>query len=71
MTFANMKYKIIILSAVVAGLIVTLFMLNFLASGGGSGGGLHGHAIAYESIQNYLQTSINAIDFSHNKLISI
>jgi hypothetical protein len=52
MTFSNMKYKIFILVAVVGGLILTLFMINTLASIG-SGGNMAGHSILLESIQSY------------------
>jgi hypothetical protein len=55
MTFSNMKYKIFILVAVVGGLILTLFMINTLASIG-SGGNMAGHSILLESIQSYYST---------------
>jgi hypothetical protein len=71
MTFANMKFKIIILAAVVGGLILILFLLDFLASGGGSGGSMAGHFIGYDTIQNFVQASINEDEIYHRDLVSI
>ena len=55
MTLGTMKFKIIILAAVVAGFILTLFMLNIIASGGS--GNMSAHSIAFDAIQNYIQTT--------------
>jgi hypothetical protein len=72
MTFANMKFKIIILASVVGGLILVLFLLDFLASGGGSGGGsMGGHFIDYDAIQGFVQTSSNENKIDHHILVSI
>jgi hypothetical protein len=71
MTFANMKFKIIILASVVGGLILILFLLDFLASGGGSGGSMAGHIIGYDVIQNFVQTSLNEDGIDHHALVSI
>lgn len=71
MTFANMKFKIIILASVVGGLILILFLLDFLASGGGSGGSMAGHIIGYDAIQNFVQTSSNEDRIDHHVLVSI
>jgi hypothetical protein len=71
MTFANMKFKIIILASVVGGLILVLFLLDFLASGGGSGGSMAGHIIGYDAIQNFVQTSSNEDRTNHHVLVSI
>ena len=46
-----MKYKIIILAAVVAGFILLLFVLDIIAGGGS--GNMSGHLIALEAMQNY------------------
>lgn len=74
MTFSNMKYKIFILVAVVGGLILTLFMINLLASIGGSGGGgsMAGHSILFETMQSYYKT-VEAAGHStiHLYLISV
>ncbi|HKR74985.1 MAG TPA: hypothetical protein VJR94_12835 [Candidatus Nitrosocosmicus sp.] len=71
MTFANMKFKIIILAAVVGGLILILFLLDILASGGGSGGSMAGHFIGYDTVQNFVQASINEDEINHRDLVSI
>lgn len=70
MTLSSMKYKIIILAAVVGGLIITLFLLNILASGGGN---LAGHSILFDSVQNYFfGASIDANHVqAHPDLISV
>ncbi len=63
MTLGTMKYKIIILAAIVASFIVTLFMLDIIAGGGS--GNMSGHSIALEAIQNHLQTTTN-INYNYN-----
>ena len=60
MTFANMKNKIIILVAVVVGFIALMFILDFLASGSGSGGGAGHHIILYDLVQDYALTATSA-----------
>jgi hypothetical protein len=70
MTFSNMKYKIFILVAVVGGLILTLLMMNMIASIGSTN--MAGHSILYESIQSYykiLQAESQAT--YHQNLISV
>ena len=71
MTFANMKFKIIILAAVVAGFILTLFILDILAGGGGGSGGMAGHFIGFDVAQNYVQSSISENEINHRELMSI
>lgn len=71
MTLANMKFKIIILASVVGGLILVLFLLDFLASGGGSGGSMAGHIIGYDAIQNFVQTSLDEDRIDHHVLVSL
>ena len=75
MTWANMKFKIMILAAVVGGLILVLFLLDFLAGGGGGGSGsMAGHFIGFDVVQNYVQTftSENEIGNLHpHQLMSI
>lgn len=71
MTFANMKFKIIILAGVVGGLILILFLLDFLASGGGSGSSMAGHFIGFDAVQNYVQTSFSENENNHHDLMSI
>jgi len=72
MTFANMKFKIIILAAVVGGLILILFLLDFLASGGGSGSSMAGHLVGFDAVQNYVQTSYSENgNNDHHDLMSI
>ena len=68
MTFANMKFKIIILAAVVGGLIITLFLLNFLASGGSDN--MAGHLIGFDASQNYylVQSSLEAHEVNPNNM---
>ncbi len=56
MTFANMKNKIIILVAVVLGFIALMFILDFLASGGGAGGGAGHHIAIYTFLENHGHT---------------
>jgi len=70
MTLATMKFKIIILAAVVAGFIITMFILNIIAGGGS--GNMAGHSIAFDAIQNYMQTTTN-VDYNsnHQDLVSI
>ena len=71
-TLASMKYKIIILASVVAGLIVTLLLLNFIAdmnSGGGPSMGGH-HVILYEAVHNYLHISLDEFNNSDPTIIS-
>jgi hypothetical protein len=70
MTWANMKFKIILLAAVVGGLILILFLLDFLASGGNSSS-MAGHVIGFETFQNYVQSSIDEIEINHPQLVSI
>jgi hypothetical protein len=70
MTLGTMKFKIIILAAVVAGFILTLFMLNIIAGGGS--GNMAGHSIAFDAIQNYMQTTTNVdYNYDHQDLVSI
>ena len=70
MTLGTMKFKIIILAAVVAGFILTLFMLNIIASGGG--GSMSAHSIGFDAIQNYVQTASNVnYNYNHQGLVSI
>ena len=74
MTWANMKYKIMILAAVVGGLILVLFLLDILAGGGGGSGSMAGHFIGFDVVQNYVQTftSENEIGKPHpHQLMSI
>lgn len=71
MTFANMKFKIIILASVVGGLILILFLLDFLASGGGSGSNMAGHFIGFDAVQNYIEISYNENGNNHHDLVSI
>lgn len=70
MTLGTMKFKIIILVAVVVGFILTLFMLNILASGGT--GNISAHLIAPGTIQNFVQTTANVnYNYNHQELFSI
>ncbi len=70
MTLGTMKFKIIILAAVVAGFILTLFMLNIIAGGGS--GNMAGHSIAFDAIQNYMLTTTNVdYNYNHQDLVSI
>ena len=70
MTLGTMKFKIIILAAVVAGFILTLFMLNIIASGGS--GSMSAHSIGFDAIQNYVQTASNVnYNYNHQGLVSI
>ena len=70
MTLGTMKFKIIILVAVVVGFILTLFMLNILASGGT--GNISAHLIAPDTIQNFVQTTANVnYNYNHQELFSI
>jgi hypothetical protein len=71
MTFANMKFKIIILASVVGGLILVLFLLDFLASGGGSGGSMAGHIIGYDAVQNFVQTSLNENTIGYHVSVAV
>ena len=64
LTLASMKYKIIILAAVVAGFIILLFMLDIIAGGGS--GNMSGHIIALEAVQNYVQTTTSKIESNYN-----
>jgi hypothetical protein len=63
-TLESMKYKIIILAAIVAGFIVTLFMLDIIAGAGS--GNMSGHSIALETLQTYFQITTTNINSSHN-----
>lgn len=70
MTLSTMKFKIIILAAVVVGFILTLFMLNILAGGGT--GNMSAHLIASDTIQNFVQTTANVnYNYNHQELFSI
>jgi len=70
MTLGTMKFKIIILVAVVVGFILTLFMLNILASGGT--GNISAHLIAPDTIQDFVQTTANVnYNYNHQELFSI
>ena len=69
-TLASMKFKIIILAVIVAGFILTLFMLDIIAGGGS--GNMSGHIVAFEGLQTYLQTAKNInFDHNHHDLVSI
>jgi hypothetical protein len=69
-TLASMKYKIIILASVVAGFILLLFILDIIAGGGS--GNMSGHLVAFEGLQNYVQTAKNIhYDFNDHDFISI
>ncbi len=63
-TLASMKYKIIILAAVVAGFILLLFILDIIAGGGS--GNMSGHLVALEAIQNYVQITTINISYNYN-----
>jgi hypothetical protein len=63
-TLGSMKYKIIILAAIVAGFIVTLFMLDIIAGAGS--GDMSGHSIALETLQTYFQITTTNISSDHN-----
>jgi hypothetical protein len=63
-TLASMKYKIIILAAVVAGFILLLFILDIIAGGGS--GNMSGHLVALEAIQNYVQITTTNISYNYN-----
>ena len=63
-TLSSMKFKIIILAAVVSGFILTLFMLDIIAGGGS--GNMSGHSIALEAIQHYVQTTTTNIESNYN-----
>ena len=70
MTLGRMKFKIIILIAVVVGFILTLFMLNILAGGGT--GNISAHLIAPNTMQNLVQTTANVnYNYNHQELFSI
>ena len=70
MTLGTMKFKIVILAAVVAGFLLTLFMLNIIAGGGS--GNMSAHSIAFDVIQNYLQTTADVnSNYLHLDLVSI
>ena len=58
-TLASMKYKILILAAVVAGFILLLFILDIIAGGGS--GNMSGHLIVLEGAQSYVETSTTNI----------
>jgi len=64
MTLKTMKNKIIILASVVAGLILTLFILDIIAGGGS--GNMSGHSIAFDAIQNYVKTTATNVDYTYN-----
>ena len=70
-TLASMKFKIIILAAIVAGFILTLFILDIIAGGGS--GNMSGHLIALEAIQNYVQPTTTYVNYNFNPqdLVSI
>ena len=63
-TLASMKYKIIILAAVVAGFILLLYILDIIAGGGS--GNMSGHLVALEAIQNYVQITTINISYNYN-----
>ena len=63
-TLKSMKFKIIILAAVVAGFIITLFMLDIIAGGGS--GNMSGHSMAFEGFQNNLQNVATSSNHNHN-----
>jgi hypothetical protein len=70
MTLGSMKFKIIILAAVVAGFILLLFLLDILAGGGS--GNMAGHSIAFDSIQSYLHATTNVnYNYNHQDLVSV
>ncbi|MBA2268794.1 MAG: hypothetical protein H0X03_09585 [Nitrosopumilus sp.] len=69
-TLGTMKFKIIILAAIIAGFILTLFMLDIIAGGGS--GNMSGHLVAFEGLQTYLQTTTNInYDYNHQDLVAI
>lgn len=63
-TLGTMKYKIIILAAIIAGFILTLFILDIVAGGGS--GNMSGHLITFEAIRNYLQATTASINSNYN-----
>ena len=70
MTSGTMKFKIIILAAVVAGFILTIFMLNIIAGGGS--GNMSAHSIAFDTMQNFVQATGNInYNYNHQDLVSI
>jgi hypothetical protein len=70
MTTGTMKFKIIILAAVVAGFILTIFMLNIIAGGGT--GNMSAHTIAFDPILNYVQTTATVNNnYNHQDLFPI
>ena len=70
MTLGTMKFKIIILAAVVAGFVLTIFMLNIIAGGGT--GNVSAHSIAFDTMQNFVQTTayVNH-NYNHQDLVSV
>ena len=63
-TLASMKYKIIILAAVVAGFILLLYILDIIAGGGS--GNMSGHLVALAATQNYVQITTINISYNYN-----
>ena len=63
-TVRSMKFKIIILAVIIAGFIITLFMLDIIAGGGS--GNMSGHSIALETFQTYPQITTNNINSNNN-----
>ncbi|HKU84215.1 MAG TPA: hypothetical protein VJP58_09250 [Candidatus Nitrosocosmicus sp.] len=70
MTPGTMKFKIIILAAVVAGFILTIFMLNIIAGGGS--GNMSAHSIAFDTMHNLVQTTAyDNHNYNHQDLVSV
>ncbi len=63
-TITSMKFKIIILAAIVAGFIITLFILDIIAGGGS--GNMSGHSMAFEALQNDIQNAATSTNHNHN-----
>ena len=70
MTTGTMKFKIIILAAVVAGFILTIFMLNIIA--GAESGNISAHSIAFESMPDFVKTTVYVNhNYNHQDLVSV
>ena len=70
MTTGTMKFKIIILAAVVAGFILTIFMLNIIA--GAESGYISAHSIAFESMPDFVKTTVYVNhNYNHQDLVSV
>ena len=70
MTLGTMKFKIIILAAVVAGFVLTIFMLNIIA--GAESGNISAHSIAFESMPDFVKTTVYVNhNYNHQDLVSV